>query len=396
MLPAAYSQELVQEEAAPMEAEVPEAQSAAGEAAPSEEGEAAAAPSEAAPAAEEVASPKKSPAGEEEAETAATEAETKSTTKKPRAKKEKPAADEAEAADVGQYWEVQEGKKRERKSLEAFKVEVAKPKEVETQKGTGTVLRDIPRIVELFGMHSIKKADPDDPLKNLSRLLYNKHGGPRECKNNILDFNGFSFADAKAEENMKNRIKKKQLKELKAIMGLLGLDRSGTHQDHVDRLFAFLKKPNPEACTASKPPGLGKKSSGTKRKAKGSKKKGSAKKAKASKGDEDEGEDEDEDEDSEEEEEEKKAPPKKKAKAAPKKETAADSDEDLDKPLFKPKVDPFLEKLKGHVKTVIGEQDMDSLTLRMVREMLAEKFQVDIEKYKANIREYVDEIVSAM
>ena len=39
---------------------------------------------------------------------------------------------------------------------------------------------------------------------------------------------------------------------------------------------------------------------------------------------------------------------------------------------------------------------MDSLTLRMVREMLAEKFQVDIEKYKANIREYVDEIVSAM
>ena len=123
-------------------------------------------------------------------------------------------ADEAEAADVGQYWEVQEGKKRERKSLEAFKVEVAKPKEVETQKGTGTVLRDIPRIVELFGMHSIKKADPDDPLKNLSRLLYNKHGGPRECKNNILDFNGFSFADAKAEENMKNRIKKKQLKEL--------------------------------------------------------------------------------------------------------------------------------------------------------------------------------------
>ena len=30
-----------------------------------------------------------------------------------------------------------------------------------------------------------------------------------------------------------------------------------------------------------------------------------------------------------------------------------------------------------------------------VREILAEKFSVDIEKYKLNIREFVDEIVSA-
>jgi uncharacterized protein YaaR (DUF327 family) len=30
-----------------------------------------------------------------------------------------------------------------------------------------------------------------------------------------------------------------------------------------------------------------------------------------------------------------------------------------------------------------------------VRDLLKEKYEVDIDKYKANIREYVDEIVSA-
>ena len=56
--------------------------------------------------------------------------------------------------------------------------------------------------------------------------------------------------------------------------------------------------------------------------------------------------------------------PKKKAKQATK--STADEDSDLDAPLMPPKADPYLEKLKGHVQSVIKEQDMDSLTLRMV------------------------------
>jgi len=67
---------------------------------------------------------------------------------------------------------------------------------------------------------------------------------------------------------------------------------------------------------------------------------------------------------------------------------------DMDAPLVA-KVDPYLEKLKAHVKSVISVQDMDSLTLRKVRDMLADKYKVDIEKYKSNIREFVDELVSA-
>lgn len=55
----------------------------------------------------------------------------------------------------------------------------------------------------------------------------------------------------------------------------------------------------------------------------------------------------------------------------------------------------YLDKLKAHVKTVISEQDMDSLTLRKVRDILAEKYQVDIEKYKSKIREFVDDEVAA-
>ena len=43
---------------------------------------------------------------------------------------------EEDDANVGQYWEVQEGGKRQRKSLEHFKVEAAKP-EKEIVKGTG-------------------------------------------------------------------------------------------------------------------------------------------------------------------------------------------------------------------------------------------------------------------
>ena len=37
----------------------------------------------------------------------------------------------------------------------------------------------------------------------------------------------------------------------------------------------------------------------------------------------------------------------------------------MDEPLFK-KEDPYLDTLKGHVKSVISEQDYDSLTLRKV------------------------------
>jgi hypothetical protein len=45
-------------------------------------------------------------------------------------------------ANVGQYWEVQEGQKRQRKSLEHFKVEVAKTKELEVKTGAGVLGRE--------------------------------------------------------------------------------------------------------------------------------------------------------------------------------------------------------------------------------------------------------------
>ena len=86
----------------------------------------------------EVKSPKKSPAKAKKEEPAAEEADIKSTTKKDRPKKEAKEESESEDdANVGQYWEVQEGQKRQRKSLEHFKVEVAKVKETEVRKGTG-------------------------------------------------------------------------------------------------------------------------------------------------------------------------------------------------------------------------------------------------------------------
>ena len=138
----------------------------------------------------------------------------------------------------------------------------------------------------------------------MSRLLFNKFGGSaREIKNNILEFNGFAFADTKAEENMKARISKKVMKDLKDIMGLLALDRSGSHGELAERLFKFLKKPTASECTARKPIGMGKKAkSSKKRTAKGSKKKAPAKKNAKKKEEEDSDEEESEEEEEEEEE----------------------------------------------------------------------------------------------
>lgn len=344
-------------------------------------------------------SPKKSPAKAKKEEPAAEEAapkENKARAKKNK-KEEEDADEDEEDGNVGQYWDVQQGQKRQRKSLEHFKVEVAKTKEFEVKKGSGKALKDIPAVVNFVSLHTIKKADPKDPLKDLSRLLFNKHGGnPREIKQNILEFNGFVFADEKAEENLKNRIHKRVIKELKDIMICLAIERTGTHDELADRLFKFLKKPTAGDCTARAPSGLGKKAKTSKKRTASGKKKTSAKKgAKKSKKEQEE-EDDDDEEDDDEEGEEVKASPKKKAKASPKKKAAKDDDEDsdMDAPLVM-KVDPYLEKLKGHVKQVISEQNMDLLTLRKVRDILKEKYEVDIEKYKANIREYVDEIVSA-
>jgi hypothetical protein len=58
---------------------------------------------------------------------------------------------------------------------------------------------------------------------------------------------------------MKARIHKKQIKELKEIMGCLGLERSGKQSELADRLFNFLKKPAAADCTAHAPRGLAKK-----------------------------------------------------------------------------------------------------------------------------------------
>jgi hypothetical protein len=45
----------------------------------------------------------------------------------------------------------------------------------------------------------------------------------------------------------------------------------------------------------------------------------------------------------------------------------------MDVPLFK-KEDTFLPKLKDHVKSVIAEQDMDSLTLRKVCARVGDRY----------------------
>ena len=61
-------------------------------------------------------------------------------------------------------------------------------------------------------------------------------------------------------------------------------------------------------------------------------------------------------------------------------------DDELDKPLF---VDPFLSKLKGFVQDVCSKADLNSLTLRMVREQLEKDHGVDVTKHKVHTRQGV-------
>ena len=58
---------------------------------------------------------------------------------------------------------------------------------------------------------------------------------------------------------MQTRVQKKQVKELKELLGCLALERSGTQKELADRLFAFLKKPSASSCTGRAPPGVAKK-----------------------------------------------------------------------------------------------------------------------------------------
>ncbi|KAK2845141.1 hypothetical protein Q5P01_011800 [Channa striata] len=137
--------------------------------------------------------------------------------------------------------EIIEGK-RAKKTVERLDFQAPKQKEkLKIGDGSGDRLGDIPRTN--FQITKMKPAD----LKPLHAILFDRPGKMATIKKNLRLFNGFSF-DADSEQYTKKR--EKLLKnshftnsKLKAVCGVLDLEKKGTHTDLVDRILNFLTAP---------------------------------------------------------------------------------------------------------------------------------------------------------
>ncbi|KAB7506874.1 Protein DEK [Armadillidium nasatum] len=135
--------------------------------------------------------------------------------------------------------------KRERKKVERF-VQETKKEEVVVE-GKGTPLKDIPYIQAM-----IQKTSTED-LKLLHRLAYNRPGTATEIKRNIYKFKGFPFSrEDKALEKKRTSLEKVVISELKKLLLVLGLERSGVKGDLVERIIDFLLDPHDTGKTISK------------------------------------------------------------------------------------------------------------------------------------------------
>lgn len=137
--------------------------------------------------------------------------------------------------------EIIEGK-RAKKTVERLDFQAPKQKEkIKIGEGSGDKLGDIPRTG-----YQITKMKPAD-LKPLHVILFDRPGKMTTLKKNLRLFNGFPF-DADSEQYTKKR--EKLLKnshftntKLKAVCGVLDLEKKGTHSDLVDRILNFLIAP---------------------------------------------------------------------------------------------------------------------------------------------------------
>jgi protein DEK len=218
-----------------------------------------------------------------------------------------------------------------------------------------------------------------------------------------------------AKDKAENYADGLKLKDLKTQLTMCDLELAGKKDELVERLINFLNKPEAsgkksladkdaekKAKAAAKKERLEKKrernkakrEKAKKKKEKDAKKKAAAKKKKQEEAEEsDDSDEEDDEEESEEEdeesEEEDEAPPKKKAKKKPaKQESESDSDDDAPiGSLNKPKVTDAL--LAEKVKEMAESSDFETLSLKIIRERLAETLGQDMGPYKKQIKAVV-------
>jgi hypothetical protein len=166
---------------------------------------------------------------------------------------------------------------RERKAPETFKVEVPEKAEFVIQKGKGKPIGELPDVCAMLEKHKGR----DDVLQQMHTVAFGKKGPMAKVKAHLREFSGFPFAaDAREAELAKRTafLGKRSTDELKQLLSVCCLERSGKKEELVARLVDFFDKP---AATGIAPAAAKRKRAATPAKGKKPAKASPAKKGKA-------------------------------------------------------------------------------------------------------------------
>ena len=267
--------------------------------------------------------------------------------------------------------------KRERKSIEAFNPAStnAKVKEIYPD-GKGTKLKDIPNVVA--NLQAITWSDPH--LRMLHQIIFGGIAKKKELKSDLLEFSGIVYTKGKTEDDIKAKMYKLKMDDLKEVMDLIDVDRSTKSfglaenkspdkEDHCIRLLEWIEKPK---ASGNKKGKLEKAAPKKRKSSEGGKKSKvspapSVKKTKKTA-----------------ETNEKKVSSKPPAKSPTTKVTNSVADE-ID--LNIPGVD--IDKLKAKVKSIVEHGNRQELTVKSIRLILEEWLDTDLTEHKDAIRSIV-------
>lgn len=267
--------------------------------------------------------------------------------------------------------------KRERKSIEAFNPAStnAKVKEIYPD-GKGTKLKDIPNVVA--NLQAITWSDPH--LRMLHQIIFGGTAKKKELKSDLLEFSGIVYTKGKTEDDIKAKMYKLKMDDLKEVMDLVDVDRSTKSfglaenkspdkEDHCIRLLEWIEKPK---ASGNKKGKLEKAAPKKRKSSEGGKKSKvspapSVKKTKKTA-----------------ETNEKKVSSKPPARSPTTKVTNSVADE-ID--LNIPGVDIY--KLKAKVKSIVENGNRQELTVKSIRLILEEWLDTDLTEHKDAIRSIV-------
>jgi hypothetical protein len=267
--------------------------------------------------------------------------------------------------------------KRERKSIEAFNPAStnAKVKEIYPD-GKGTKLKDIPNVVA--NLQAITWSDPH--LRMLHQIIFGGIAKKKELKSDLLEFSGIVYTKGKTEDDIKAKMYKLKMDDLKEVMDLIDVDRSTKSfglaenkspdkEDHCIRLLEWIEKPK---ASGNKKGKLEKAAPKKRKSSEGGKKSKvspapSVKKTKKTA-----------------ETNEKKVSSKPPAKSPTTKVTNSVADEIN---LNIPGVD--IDKLKAKVKSIVEHGNRQELTVKSIRLILEEWLDTDLTEHKDAIRSIV-------